>query len=160
MDGYSAHTPEVIGIPQGMAAFHVQIGGEISGLPGGYSGSLAPLFPTFWVVGGTHGDAMKNALTVTRLSLGASLNGGHVTRISVTVTDKDGRAETSLQFTPSPDSREKRSPAPAPETEETEECRHSWVAGMIYVADEDLDTVAANRPVKCEYCDATYRPQS
>lgn len=41
-----------------------------------------------------------------------------------------------------------------PDTEE--ECRHVWVAGMIYVADEDLDTVAAIRPVKCEKCDSLY----
>lgn len=38
------------------------------------------------------------------------------------------------------------------------ECRHSWVAGMMYVADEDLETVAAMRSVTCEYCDAEYSP--
>lgn len=35
-------------------------------------------------------------------------------------------------------------------------CRHSWVAGMMHVADEDLDTVAAMRDVTCERCEAVY----
>lgn len=30
---------------------------------------------------------------------------------------------------------------------------HTWVAGMMYVADEDLATVAANRKVECEDCE-------
>jgi hypothetical protein len=100
MDGYSTHTPEAIGIPQGMQAFHVQIGGEIA-LKDGYTGSLSQMFPTFWVVGGTHGDAITNALTVTRLSLGTQIGKGFVTRISVTVTDPTGEHYTSLQFVPS-----------------------------------------------------------
>jgi hypothetical protein len=37
-----------------------------------------------------------------------------------------------------------------------QECRHSWVAGMLYVSDEDLDTVAASRTVECEKCEAVY----
>jgi hypothetical protein len=37
-------------------------------------------------------------------------------------------------------------------------CRHSWVAGMMYVHDEDLATVAAVRTVECEHCDVTVGP--
>lgn len=40
--------------------------------------------------------------------------------------------------------------------EDDEECRHSWVAGMMHVHDEDLDAVAAVRQVECEYCEAIY----
>ncbi len=36
------------------------------------------------------------------------------------------------------------------------ECRHSWVAGMMHVHDEDLETVAAMRQVECEKCEAVY----
>jgi hypothetical protein len=36
------------------------------------------------------------------------------------------------------------------------ECRHSWVAGMMNVHDEDLDTVAKVRKVECEKCEAVY----
>jgi hypothetical protein len=39
------------------------------------------------------------------------------------------------------------------------ECRHSWVAGMMYVDDEDLDYIAANRKVECEKCEEVYVPQ-
>jgi len=39
---------------------------------------------------------------------------------------------------------------------EAHQCRHSWVAGMMYVHEEDLDTVSAERPVTCEQCDAVY----
>jgi len=39
---------------------------------------------------------------------------------------------------------------------EPADCLHSWVAGMMVVAEEDLDTVAAIRPVECEKCEATY----
>ena len=38
------------------------------------------------------------------------------------------------------------------------ECKHSWVAGMMYVHDEDLDDVAAVRKVECEKCDKVYVP--
>jgi hypothetical protein len=43
------------------------------------------------------------------------------------------------------------------------ECMHSGVAGMMYVHDEDLDIVAAQRaangagPIECGKCDAVYR---
>jgi hypothetical protein len=33
---------------------------------------------------------------------------------------------------------------------------HSWVAGMMHVHDEDLDTVSKERPVSCEVCDLVY----
>lgn len=33
---------------------------------------------------------------------------------------------------------------------------HSWTAGMVYVHDEDLETVAKERPVTCEVCDLVY----
>jgi hypothetical protein len=36
--------------------------------------------------------------------------------------------------------------------------RHHWTAGMMYVADEDLATVAAVRTVECERCDYTVGP--
>lgn len=32
------------------------------------------------------------------------------------------------------------------------ECCHVWVAGMLYVADEDLITVSSRRSVECEEC--------
>lgn len=32
-------------------------------------------------------------------------------------------------------------------------CSHSWVAGMVYVSQEDLPAVAALRAVSCERCD-------
>lgn len=35
-------------------------------------------------------------------------------------------------------------------------CRHEWVAGMCYVADEDAESVAAVRPLSCEKCDRPY----
>ena len=35
-------------------------------------------------------------------------------------------------------------------------CRHSWVAGIMRVHDEDLDTVASMRRVECEHCEAVY----
>lgn len=33
---------------------------------------------------------------------------------------------------------------------------HSWVGGMMYVSDEDLDAVSAVREVTCERCDTVY----
>lgn len=44
-----------------------------------------------------------------------------------------------------------------------DECLHSWVGGMIYVHDEDLESVARERAewggtVECEKCDAIYVP--
>lgn len=41
----------------------------------------------------------------------------------------------------------------------SEECRHSWVAGMMYVHDEDLDAVARMRTVECERCEVVYSPE-
>lgn len=38
-------------------------------------------------------------------------------------------------------------------------CRHSWVAGMMCVADEDLDAVSQVRPVECERCEVVYSPE-
>jgi hypothetical protein len=37
-----------------------------------------------------------------------------------------------------------------------DECLHSWVSGMMYVNDEDLDTVAQTRTVECEKCEMVY----
>lgn len=34
----------------------------------------------------------------------------------------------------------------------------AWVAGMMYVHEEDLDTVAEARPVECESCERVYEP--
>ena len=36
------------------------------------------------------------------------------------------------------------------------ECRHSYVAGMMCVSDEDLEYVAKSRTVECERCDHVY----
>lgn len=35
-------------------------------------------------------------------------------------------------------------------------CRHTWVAGMCYVHDEDVESVAAVRHVECEKCETSY----
>jgi hypothetical protein len=35
-------------------------------------------------------------------------------------------------------------------------CRHSWVAGMMHVHDEDVESVAATRAVTCDKCDCRY----
>jgi hypothetical protein len=35
------------------------------------------------------------------------------------------------------------------------ECQHVYVAGMMYVSDEDLAAVSAMRLVECERCDWT-----
>lgn len=40
--------------------------------------------------------------------------------------------------------------------QEHSKCRHTWVAGMMYVHDEDVETVAAERHVSCEKCDASW----
>lgn len=37
-------------------------------------------------------------------------------------------------------------------------CRHVWVAGMMYVHDEDVEAVAAIRPVECERCEVPFSP--
>ena len=34
---------------------------------------------------------------------------------------------------------------------------HRWVAGMMYVHDEDVESVAAVRPVECERCEYVYQ---
>ena len=52
---------EIRGMPQGMAPFLIQIGGETQ-RPDGYSGSLSDKYPTFWIVGGTVADAIQNAV--------------------------------------------------------------------------------------------------
>ena len=44
-------------------------------------------------------------------------------------------------------------------------CRHSWVAGMMHVHDEDLGAVYAARSargevIECERCEATYSPRT
>lgn len=44
---------------------------------------------------------------------------------------------------------------------EQEECQHSWVAGMMYVHDDDVEDCARARAafgetVECECCDAIY----
>jgi hypothetical protein len=49
-------------------------------------------------------------------------------------------------------------------TDEPTTCRHSWVAGMMYVHDEDLDAVYAARSargetIECERCEAVYTPR-
>lgn len=51
------------------------------------------------------------------------------------------------------------------QTDETPKaCRHSWVAGMMYVSDEDVASVAEERaakgirPVECETCEKVYAP--
>lgn len=34
---------------------------------------------------------------------------------------------------------------------------HTWIAGMMYVNDEDVEAVAAVRTVECETCERVYR---
>lgn len=45
----------------------------------------------------------------------------------------------------------------AEQSDTQDKCLHSWVAGMMHVHDEDLETVARMRPVTCEKCDDTYQ---
>lgn len=40
------------------------------------------------------------------------------------------------------------------------DCLHSWTAGMMYVHDADLETVAAARTVECERCELTVGPDT
>lgn len=45
------------------------------------------------------------------------------------------------------------------------ECLHAWVAGMMYVHEEDLDSTARERAewggtVECEKCEMTYVPEN
>jgi len=35
-------------------------------------------------------------------------------------------------------------------------CRHSWVAGMMYLSDDDAEAIAATRKVECEKCERIY----
>jgi hypothetical protein len=35
-------------------------------------------------------------------------------------------------------------------------CMHSWVSGMMYVADEDLDLISESMKVECEKCEKVY----
>jgi len=35
-------------------------------------------------------------------------------------------------------------------------CSHSWVAGIMVVHVEDVESVSATRPVTCEKCDTVY----
>lgn len=37
-------------------------------------------------------------------------------------------------------------------------CRHSYVSGMMYVADEDLDLISESMKVECEKCEKVYDP--
>ena len=38
-----------------------------------------------------------------------------------------------------------------------ENCRHTWVAGMFYVTEDDLLTVAsAGRRIECESCETVF----
>lgn len=34
--------------------------------------------------------------------------------------------------------------------------KHSWVAGMMYVHEEDVASIARNRHVECEKCEISY----
>jgi len=40
--------------------------------------------------------------------------------------------------------------------QEHSKCRHEWVAGLMIVSDDDVEAVAAVRPVECIDCGATY----
>lgn len=40
--------------------------------------------------------------------------------------------------------------------EQVSVCSHAWQAGMMVVADEDLDEVSKARPVVCANCDTVY----
>ena len=40
--------------------------------------------------------------------------------------------------------------------QDSRRCLHAWVAGMMYVNDEDVADVAEVRPVECESCERTY----
>lgn len=33
---------------------------------------------------------------------------------------------------------------------------HNWVAGMMYVSEEDVEDIARNRHVECEKCKMSY----
>ena len=39
-----------------------------------------------------------------------------------------------------------------------DDCRHVWIAGMMYVADEDAAQVAKTQRVTCEKCDHVFNP--
>ncbi len=40
--------------------------------------------------------------------------------------------------------------------QEASRCNHTWIAGMMHVHSEDVESVAAIRPVECERCDRPY----
>lgn len=46
-----------------------------------------------------------------------------------------------------------------------EACEHSWIAGMMVVDPDDLDTVARMRAAsgsslpECQWCEAVYQPE-
>jgi hypothetical protein len=44
--------------------------------------------------------------------------------------------------------------------QDQQECQHAWVAGMMYVHEEDLDYVAQVRQVECEKCELIYQSQT
>lgn len=46
------------------------------------------------------------------------------------------------------------------EVQEACRCNHQWVAGMMVVHDEDVESVAAIRPVVCEKCDRSYNDRN
>ena len=39
----------------------------------------------------------------------------------------------------------------------TSPCLHVWVAGLMYVTDEDVEAVAAARLVVCQKCEVKYQ---
>lgn len=36
---------------------------------------------------------------------------------------------------------------------------HSWIVGMMYVHNDDLESVATRRRVECERCEYVYQPK-
>lgn len=65
---------ELRGMPAGMTAYFVTIGG--STLTDGWEGSISQHYPSFWVVGGDEFDAIKNARKIIGLEPGSEIKGG------------------------------------------------------------------------------------
>ena len=40
------------------------------------------------------------------------------------------------------------------------DCGHSFVAGVMYVSAQDLDTVSQERVIECEYCEYAIGPDT
>lgn len=75
---------EITGVPQGMTVFHVH-GSVQYTTKDGWSGNRT--FPTFFVVGGTVGDARSNARTLLQFNEGDAMpDGAIVTRVYVSAT--------------------------------------------------------------------------